>query len=132
MGKGVGGGSLINGKYWTRGGSSDFDAWVALGNPDWGWDDLLPYFKKVMSQGYSFGQKRLTRLLQAENYTDDVDADFSHELYIHPSPFTHGTNGYVHVSYPRYFYNQSRMLCQSHSRKLLLEQDFALYTFVNR
>lgn len=47
LGKGVGGGSLINGMCWTRGGSADYDAWVALGNPGWGWNDMLPYFKKV-------------------------------------------------------------------------------------
>lgn len=89
MGRGVGGGSLINGMCWTRGGIADFDAWEALGNPGWGWNDLLPYFKK------------------SENYTDDVNAEFSRELYINPDPDTHGTDGYIHVSYPRYFYNQS-------------------------
>ena len=47
MGKGVGGGSLINGMLWNRGGQNDFDNWAALGNPGWNWDDLLPYFKKV-------------------------------------------------------------------------------------
>jgi choline dehydrogenase len=31
-------------------------------------------------------------------------------LYILPNASTHGTDGYVHVSYPRYFYNQSRGL----------------------
>lgn len=91
MGRGVGGGSLINGMCWTRGGKADYDAWVTLGNPGWGWDDLLPYFKK------------------SENYTDNVDSHFSRELYIKPSPSTHGSDGYVHVSYPRYFYNQSQL-----------------------
>ncbi|KAE8450374.1 hypothetical protein EG329_006448 [Mollisiaceae sp. DMI_Dod_QoI] len=91
MGRGVGGGSLINGMCWTRGGRADYDAWKALGNDGWGWDDLLPYFKK------------------SENYTDNVDAAFSRELYIQPNASTHGTNGYVHVSYPRYFYNQSQL-----------------------
>ena len=51
LGRGVGGGSLINGLCWTRGGSADFDAWVALGNLGWGWDDLLPYFKKARRLG---------------------------------------------------------------------------------
>lgn len=46
-GRGVGGGSLINGMCWTRGGRADYDAWEALGNPGWGWDGMLPYFKKV-------------------------------------------------------------------------------------
>jgi choline dehydrogenase-like flavoprotein len=61
------GGSIINRMCWTRGGKADFDALVALGNPGWGWDDLLPYFIKT------------------ENYTDDVEADFSRELYIQPN-----------------------------------------------
>jgi choline dehydrogenase len=30
MGRGIGGGSLINGMCWTRGGSADYDAWVLL------------------------------------------------------------------------------------------------------
>ena len=45
----VGGASAINGMFFDRGSAPDYDAWVALGNPGWGWDDLLPYFKKVMT-----------------------------------------------------------------------------------
>lgn len=51
-------------------------------------------------------------LHQSENYTDNVDSDFSKELYIQPNASTYGIDGYVHVSYPRYFYNQSRLLLQ--------------------
>ena len=29
-----------------RGHRSDFDGWAALGNPGWGYDDVLPYFKR--------------------------------------------------------------------------------------
>lgn len=46
-GRGVGGGSLINGMLWNRGSQADFDAWAELGNPGWSWNDLLPYFRKV-------------------------------------------------------------------------------------
>ena len=46
----VGGGTTINGMFFDRGSASDYDAWVQLGNPGWGWDDLLPYFKKVSLQ----------------------------------------------------------------------------------
>jgi choline dehydrogenase len=48
MGKGVGGGSLINGMLWNRGGQVDFDNWAELGNPGWSWQDMLPYFQKVV------------------------------------------------------------------------------------
>lgn len=43
----VGGGTAINGMFFDRGSALDYDAWVQLGNPNWGWNDLLPYFKKV-------------------------------------------------------------------------------------
>lgn len=43
----VGGGTVVNGMFFDRGSSSDYDLWEALGNPGWGWDGMLPYFKKV-------------------------------------------------------------------------------------
>jgi len=45
----VGGGSTVNGMVFPRGAAADYDAWEALGNPGWGWDGILPYFKKVRS-----------------------------------------------------------------------------------
>ena len=43
----VGGGTVVNGMFFHRGSAGDYDAWEKLGNPGWGWKDLLPYFKKV-------------------------------------------------------------------------------------
>ena len=43
----VGGGTVINGMFFDRGSAADYDAWEELGSPGWGWDGLLPYFKKV-------------------------------------------------------------------------------------
>ena len=47
QGKVLGGGSILNALCWNRGGSDDYDAWAALGNPGWDWAGLLPYFMKV-------------------------------------------------------------------------------------
>lgn len=46
-GKVVGGSTAVNGMFMPRGSKGDYDIWEELGNPGWGFDDLLPYFKKV-------------------------------------------------------------------------------------
>ncbi len=43
----MGGGSSINGQLFNRGAPTDFDGWRDLGVAGWGWDDVLPYFKKA-------------------------------------------------------------------------------------
>jgi choline dehydrogenase len=45
-GKVVGGSGSINAMVYVRGQPRDFADWKALGNPGWGWDDVLPYYKK--------------------------------------------------------------------------------------
>ncbi|RSL50154.1 hypothetical protein CEP53_008892 [Fusarium sp. AF-6] len=89
QGKAIGGSSILNGLCWTRGPASDYDGWEKLGNKGWSWNDMLPYFKK-------------SEKFNANAYKKDADA-----LRIHPDLSMHGSNGSVHVSYPRYFYTQS-------------------------
>nr|MCU0945772.1 GMC family oxidoreductase N-terminal domain-containing protein [Rubritepida sp.] len=43
----LGGGSSINGQMANRGAPTDYDEWVARGAEGWGWDDVLPFFKRV-------------------------------------------------------------------------------------
>ena len=43
----LGGGSSINGQLANRGSPADFEEWVSRGASGWGWDDVLPYYKKV-------------------------------------------------------------------------------------
>ena len=40
-----GGGFGDNGMVYNRGQRADYDALERLGNPGWGWDDMLPVFK---------------------------------------------------------------------------------------
>jgi choline dehydrogenase len=42
----MGGSSAINGLSFVRGHRSSYDAWVGQGAEGWGFDDLLPYFKR--------------------------------------------------------------------------------------
>src|SRR5215510_4276649 len=47
QGKVIGGGSSINGQAMQRGFPEDFDSWAALGNDEWSYDKVLPYFRKA-------------------------------------------------------------------------------------
>ncbi|KAJ3645056.1 hypothetical protein Zmor_022744 [Zophobas morio] len=73
-GKGLGGTSIINFLLYTRGTKKDFDEWEKLGNPNWSYDDVLPYF------------------IKSENCTKCNEID---ERY-------HGKNGYLNVEHPGY------------------------------
>lgn len=89
QGRALGGGTLLNGMLWNRGGRADYDDWVHLGNPGWGWDDMLPYFKK--SESYS--PIRSDEI--AEQYSSREDTT------------VHGYDGLVNVSFPHWTWNAS-------------------------
>ena len=42
----LGGCSSMNAMVYIRGNRADFDEWAAMGADGWGYDDVLPYFKK--------------------------------------------------------------------------------------
>jgi len=46
-GRVLGGCSSINAMIYMRGQREDYDHWAALGNEDWSWDEVLPYFRKL-------------------------------------------------------------------------------------
>jgi choline dehydrogenase len=46
-GKALGGSSSINGMVYVRGSRYDYDDWAAGGCAGWGFDDVLPYFRKM-------------------------------------------------------------------------------------
>jgi choline dehydrogenase-like flavoprotein len=57
IGMSVGGSTTINGQFFDRPCRYDLDDWRTIGGPEfdrledkWGWDGVLPYFKKVIGQ----------------------------------------------------------------------------------
>jgi choline dehydrogenase len=56
-GKVLGGCSSINGMIYMRGQAADYDGWRQSGNVGWGWDDVLPYFRK--SEDYHGGKSAM-------------------------------------------------------------------------
>ncbi|KAJ7682021.1 hypothetical protein DFH06DRAFT_971575 [Mycena polygramma] len=89
-GKGLGGSSAINGGFWCRGSSAEYDAWNTLQNgasgaEDWGWNTMQASIKK------------------AETYTPMSDADAATFSVTHDAD-AHGTNGPIHSSYSSYQY----------------------------
>lgn len=72
-GKGLGGGTAINGMMYTRGNIKDYDLWADLGNDGWCYKDVLPYFLKA----------------------EDADLKhFDHKYHNHGGP--------LHIEHPRY------------------------------
>ena len=45
----MGGGSSVMGMVALRGTADDYDEWDELGAAGWGWDDVLPFFRKLES-----------------------------------------------------------------------------------
>lgn len=46
-GRTLGGSSSINAMVYVRGQPADYDTWAAMGNPGWGWSDVLPWFLRT-------------------------------------------------------------------------------------
>ena len=46
-GKAMGGSSAVNGQVFYRGIPEDYDSWASLGNDQWAFTEVLPYFRKM-------------------------------------------------------------------------------------
>ncbi|KAF2097109.1 alcohol oxidase [Rhizodiscina lignyota] len=81
-GKVLGGSSAINYLMYVRGSREDYDGWASMGNKGWGWNDIVPYFRK--HQTLDTPEKmpsdpQFMPLAAADKY--------------------HGTNGPIHTSF---------------------------------
>lgn len=98
-GKALGGSSMVNGMIYVRGQKEDYDRWRDLGNPGWGYDDLLPYFKKAENFVLA-SEPEATRnfRLGGRPIRDQIDMAY------------HGVGGPVSVAPPR----SPNIMCQTY------------------
>ncbi|KAJ8508037.1 hypothetical protein ONZ45_g9653 [Pleurotus djamor] len=90
-GKALGGSTAINAMLFPRAGRPQYDAWAQINNdPSWGWDALLPFFKRS-----EIVTPPTPEQIQAGGITFD--------------PAVHGLEGRVHVGYPDFFFPQSTL-----------------------
>ncbi|MCC9622744.1 GMC family oxidoreductase N-terminal domain-containing protein [Thalassospira sp. MA62] len=98
-GKVLGGCSSINGMIYMRGQANDYDQWQQAGCQNWGWDAVLPYFRK--SEDYYLGETEIHgqggewRVERARVQWDILEAfqDAAHQAGIPKvSDFNSGTN----------------------------------------
>ena len=75
QGRTVGGSSSVNGLIYNRGQPADLDSWAQRGNRGWGYDDVLPYYRKS-ERRIGFGESRRGR----EGALPITDMDWIHPL----------------------------------------------------
>ncbi|KAF2202666.1 alcohol oxidase [Delitschia confertaspora ATCC 74209] len=90
----VGGGTIVNGMAFCRGSAADYDAWEALGNPGWGWDMMLKYFKKSTTFHPPSPE-------HAKEFNITYDASY------------YGTNGPIQVGFPTLEYQDIKKAWKS-------------------
>lgn len=93
IGKVVGGGSVVNGMAFDRASAADYNAWEQLGNPGWGWNGLLPYFKKSTT----FTPPKLT----GKEFNITYDAS------------VYGTNGPLQASFPNFEFPDVKVMWEA-------------------
>lgn len=98
-GKTLGGSSSINAMMWVRGFAADYQAWGEAAGTDWGWDALLPFFRRI------------------ENIAGSVDPEHGHsgpmivERQRSPRPHTAAfLNAATELGYPLAPHNSAKTL----------------------
>ena len=77
----IGGGSSINAQMANRGSPEDYAEWAELGADGWGWDGVLPYFRKLESdQDFNGDLHGKDGPIVVRREKEDRWTDFSHAV----------------------------------------------------
>jgi choline dehydrogenase-like flavoprotein len=95
-GKVLGGSSAINYLMYVRGSRKDYDGWASLGNKNWGWDDLVPYFRKHQTLD----------LPESQHPNPQFMPHAAKEKY-------HGTDGPIHTSFNDHYMPMEEDFCKA-------------------
>ena len=108
-GRGLGGTSLINSMMYVRGAPFDYDGWRDAGNDGWGYEDVLPFFRKAERHAwgpdnYHGGEGPVeVRPPQSQSPLHAAMVEAGRELGY---PETEDFNGAQYEGFGRYHHNQ--------------------------
>jgi choline dehydrogenase-like flavoprotein len=122
QGRTLGGSTSINAMIYIRGNRLDYDEWAALGNAGWGYDGVLPYFRK------SENNERLVDEFHGTggplNVTEQVGHNALTKGFVRAAqslgiPFSHDFNGAVQDGVGFYDVTQRNVRRESSSTAFL-------------
>jgi choline dehydrogenase len=103
-GRVLGGSSSINGMTWLRGHALDFDRWQDEGASGWGWENCLPYFKKIENSQVASEYRGHSGPIRAQvqKNLSPLNAAFLEAGQQAGFPFTEDVNGYQQEGVSRF------------------------------
>lgn len=123
QGRVLGGSGSINGMVYTRGQAEDFDHWAALGNPNWSYRDLLPYFKacerRVGEADETYRGRTGGMPVVDLNWPSTLNDAFIAAAQKQGIPYNPDYNGQTQAGVGRYQYNIGRGWRKSAARSFL-------------
>ena len=101
QGRTLGGTTSINGMIYNRGQAADYDEWAANGGPGWGYQDVLPYFRRTERYiGKADGDQSATQRYHGRDGALTVsDLEWKHPIC---DAFVEGANSVGLVRNPDY------------------------------
>lgn len=136
-GRVLGGSTSVNAMIFNRGNRRDFDGWAAQGLPGWGWQDVLPCFRRMesFSEGASAtrggdGPLKVTRAQAAHPLFDVYMRSGEQAGYARPADHNSGDQDGMHIAQCTIGYGRRWNAVQAYLRPALGRANLTLRTGV--